>query len=210
MKSILVANPKGGSGKTTLATNLASYFATLGHQVMLSDLDRQQSSAQWVQRRPLELPQIYAHTQRGKALAFEPDWMVADSPAGLRDDKLSAAVKDADCVIVPVQPSAFDIGATRDFLEVLMEEKAIRKNKTFVALVGMRVNSRTNSAVNLAEFMEQAGFPVLTYLRNAQAYVTAAEQGLGIFDMRPSMVEQDLQQWEPLLQWVLESTENTG
>lgn len=210
MKSILVANPKGGSGKTTLATNLASYFAALGHQVILSDLDRQQSSAQWVQRRPLELPLIHTHTQRGKALAFKPDWMISDSPAGLRDDKLSAAVKDADCVIVPVQPSAFDIGATRDFLEVLIEEKAIRKNKTFVALVGMRVNSRTNSAVNLAEFMDQAGFPVLTYLRNAQAYVTAAEQGLGIFDMRPSMVEQDLQQWEPLLQWVLESTENRG
>lgn len=210
MKSILIANPKGGSGKTTLATNLASYFAALGHQVMLSDLDRQQSSAQWVQRRPLALPLIHTHTQRGKAPAFKPDWMIADSPAGLRDDKLSAAVKDADCVIVPVQPSAFDIGATRDFLEVLIEEKAIRKNKTFVALVGMRVNNRTNSAVNLAEFMDQAGFPVLTYLRNAQAYVTATEQGLGIFDMRPSMVEQDLQQWEPLLQWVQESVENRG
>lgn len=210
MRTILVANPKGGSGKTTLATNLASCFAALGHQVVLSDLDRQQSSAQWVDRRPSALPLIHAHTQRGKAPSFEPDWMIVDSPAGLREEKLSAAVKDADCVIVPVQPSAFDIGATRDFLQVLIEEKAIRKNKTFVALVGMRVNSRANSALILSEFMNQAGFPVLTYLRNAQVYVTAAEQGIGLFDMRASQVEQDLQQWEPLLQWIMETTERRG
>lgn len=206
MKSILVANPKGGSGKTTLATNLASYFAMQGHQVMLSDLDRQQSSAQWAQRRPSTLP--YIHAQRGKAASFDAQWMIADSPAGLREDKLSTAVKEADCVIVPVQPSAFDIGATRDFLAVLTEEKAIRKNKTFVAMVGMRVNNRTNAAVNLATFMAQAGFPVLTYLRNAQIYVTAAEQGIGIFEMRPSLVAQDLQQWDPLLAWIAEATES--
>ncbi len=208
MRNILVANTKGGSGKSTLTTNLASYFAMIGHRVMLSDLDRQQSSAQWLERRSSEFPYIHVQTPRAKDQDFEPDWLIADSPAGFKDDKLSAAVKAADCVIVPVQPSAFDIGATRDFLEMLAEEKSIRKNKTFVALVGMRVNSRANSAINLAEFMEQAGFPVLTYLRNAQVYVTAAEQGLGIFDMRPSLVEQDLQQWEPLLQWILESTEN--
>jgi len=109
-------------------------------------------------------------------------------------------------VIIPIQPSAFDIGATRDFLEVLAEEKAIRKNKTFVALVGMRVNNRTHAAAGLADFMDQTGFSVLTYLRNAQVYVTAAEQGMGIFDMRPSLVEQDLQQWDPLLKWVTDVT----
>jgi chromosome partitioning protein len=107
---------------------------------------------------------------------------------------------------VPIQPSAFDIGATRDFLDILAEEKAIRKNKTFVALVGMRVNVRTNAAAGLAEFMQQTGFPVLTYLRNAQVYALAAEQGLSLFDMRPSLVEQDLQQWLPLLDWVAEAT----
>lgn len=207
MKNILIANSKGGSGKTTLATNLASYFATLGHQVMLSDLDRQQSSAQWLNRRAPELPQIYVDTKRSKESASKPDWLIVDSPAGFRGDKLTNSVKAADCVIVPIQPSAFDIGATRDFLEMLAEEKAIRKEKTFVALVGMRVNSRTHAAASLADFMDQTGHLVLTYLRNAQVYVTAAEQGLGIFDMRRSLVEQDLQQWDPLLQWVLEATE---
>jgi len=207
MKHILIANTKGGSGKTTLATNLAGYLATLGGSVVLSDLDRQQSSTQWILRRPAELPLIYPHNPRVKAMPVaETEWLVTDSPAGLRDEKLSEAIKQADCVIIPIQPSAFDIGATSDFLDKLTEEKAIRKNKTFVALVGMRVNVRTHSAAMLAEFMEQTGFPVLTYLRNAQVYATAAEQGVSLFDMRPSMVAQDVEQWTPLLEWIMEAT----
>jgi chromosome partitioning protein len=198
MKNILIANPKGGSGKSTLATNLAGYFAMRGKQVLLEDLDRQQSSSNWLERRPADAPQIYANSKQAEKI----DWVITDSPAGLRDDKLTDAVKAADCVIVPIQPSAFDIGATSDFLDVLATEKSIRKNKTFVALVGMRVNLRTHSAVKLAEFMQEASLPVLAYLRNAQAYVTAAEQGLSIFDMRPSLVEQDIAQWKRLLQWV--------
>lgn len=206
MKNILIANSKGGSGKTTLATNLAGYFAMLGGRVMLSDLDRQQSSTRWIQRRPAEMPLIHSYDPRSKAPVIEPEWVITDSPAGFRDEKLSDAIKRADCVIVPIQPSAFDIGATSDFLDRLAEEKAIRKNKTFVALVGIRVNSRTHAAAGLAEFMEQTGFPVLTYLRNAQVYATAAELGVSLFDMRPSLVTQDIEQWVPLLDWVMEAT----
>jgi chromosome partitioning protein len=198
MKNILIANPKGGTGKTTLATNLAGYFAVRGKQVMLADLDRQQSSSSWLERRPADAPQIESNSKQTAKL----DWLITDSPAGLRDEKLTDAVKAADCVIVPIQPSAFDIGATRDFLEVLAEEKAIRKNKTFVALVGMRVNLRTHSAAKLAEFMQQTDLPVLAYLRNTQNYVSAAEQGLSIFDMRASLVAQDIGQWKRLLTWV--------
>jgi chromosome partitioning protein len=201
MKHILVANSKGGSGKTTLTTNLAGYLATISDKVMLADLDRQQSSTQWLSRRPADAPKIELQSN-----AFKPEWTVTDSPAGLRDEKLSDAVKNADCIIVPIQPSAFDIGAANDFLKVLVEEKTVRKNKTFVALVGSRVNSRTNAAVGLAEFMDQTGFPVLAYLRNSQVYTTAAEQGLSIFDMRPSLVEQDIEQWSVLLDWVKQAT----
>jgi chromosome partitioning protein len=206
MKNILIANSKGGCGKTTLTTNIAGYFASLGEQVMLMDLDRQQSSTQWLQRRPAEMPLIHSHNPRNKASVKEPEWVITDSPAGFRDEKLADAVKQADCIIVPIQPSAFDMGATSDFLDKLAEEKAIRKNKTFVALVGMRVNNRTHAAAGLADFMEQTGFPVLTYLRNAQAYVTAAELGVSLFDMRPSLVAQDLEQWTPLLDWIKETT----
>jgi chromosome partitioning protein len=98
------------------------------------------------------------------------------------------------------------MGASSDFLDRLAEEKAVRKNKTFVALVGMRVNSRTHAATTLANFMEETGFPVLTHLRNAQVYATAAELGIGLFDMRPSLVAQDMEQWAPLLNWIKEAT----
>lgn len=206
MKNILIANTKGGCGKTTLATNLAGYFALAGNQVILSDMDRQKSSTQWVYRRPINAPLIHTHDARGKSSKIESDWLIIDAPAGIRDEKLSNAIKLADCVIVPIQPSAFDIGATKDFLDILLEEKAIRKNKTFVALVGMRVNARTNAAAGLVDFIEQMGFPVLTYLRNAQVYASAAEQGLSLFEMRPSLVKQDLEQWSPLLKWISDTT----
>lgn len=200
MKHILVANAKGGSGKTTLATNLAGYLASKQQSVILADLDRQQSATQWLKRRPKDAPKIHlANTHQ----AIE--WTVTDSPAGLRDEKLADAVKESDMVIVPIQPSAFDIGAASDFLNVLIAEKAIRKHKTFVGLVGSRVNSRTHAALGLADFMTETGLPVLAYLRNSQVYTTAAEQGLSIFDMRPSLVAQDIEQWSVLLEWIREN-----
>ncbi len=200
MKSILVANPKGGSGKTTLATHLAGYLASLGRQVVLADLDRQQSAAGWLRRRPAHLPTIYSHQARKQTL--KPDWMVIDSPAGLHGDKLTAAVKLAELVIVPVQPSAFDMLATGDFLRVLREEKAVRKEKSQVAMVGMRVDPRTRSAAELAEFLLAAEFPVLTYLRDAQVYVQCATEGVSLFDLPPSRAVRDVEQWQPLLEWV--------
>ena len=169
MKTILVANPKGGSGKTTLSTNLAGYFAKLGQHVVLSDMDRQKSSTHWLARRPDQAPLIHGIDGRGKhADSLSADWTVIDSPAGLHGDKLSEVVKKVDMVVVPMQPSSFDIQATEHFLEILREEKAIRKERTFVAMVGMRVDSRTRSAHQLQSFLEQAGFPVITYLRDGQ------------------------------------------
>lgn len=201
MKSILVANTKGGCGKTTITTNLAGYLSALGNKVAIADLDRQKSSSHWLKRRPQEASKIHSHNKCEKSGKL--DWLVIDSPAGIRSDKLKDAVKLADCVIVPMQPSAFDSGATQRFIEVLNDEKAIRKEKTFVALVGNRVNSRTNAATQLNAFMQEAGFPVLANLRNAQAYVNAAEEGLSIFDMKPYHVKKDLEQWAPITNWVL-------
>lgn len=209
MRKILVANPKGGSGKTTVATNLAGYFANLGHKVVMADLDRQLSSTDWVARRPATAANIGLRKSLKEDIDANTDWLIMDSPGGFRAEKLSDAVKSADCVIVPIQPSAFDIAATEAFLNLLIEEKAIRKQKTFVALVGMRVNSRTNAALKLSTFMQEANFPVLTSLRNAQCYVTAAELGLSIFEMRPSQVAQDLAQWQPLTEWIMDVAVST-
>lgn len=210
MKTFLIANPKGGSGKTTLATNLAGYFASRGRHVVLSDMDRQASSLGWLERRSTDLPLIHALNGRGGHISsLSADINVIDSPAGLRGDKLSDAVKAADWVIVPMQSSTFDINATQDFLEVLKEEKAVRKERTFVAMVGMRVNARTKAALNLEEYLAQSGFPVMGHLRNAQVYVHAAEAGLSLFDMSPSRVKQDIQQWSNLLQWI-RAGENKG
>ncbi len=205
MRTVLIANPKGGSGKTTVATNLAGYFATRGRRVLLSDLDRQQSAMEWLRRRPYRLPLIRPSDEKKGRQDKSAEWLIVDSPAGLRGDKMTEAIKAADWVIVPVQPSAFDIGATRDFLEALREEKAIRKQKTFVALAGIRVDARTRTAANLQAFMESTGLPILTYLREAQVYRLAAEQGASLFDIRPSLVARDLQQWSPLLHWLVNS-----
>ncbi|MFM9914040.1 MAG: AAA family ATPase [Methylophilaceae bacterium] len=202
MKHILVINPKGGSGKTTLSTNLAGYFAAQGNSVTLADLDRQQSSIDWLKRRPKDLPKIKALDARRQELSDKPDWLITDAPAGIRNEKLTEAIQQADWVIVPIQPSILDMCATRDFLAVLEEEKAIRKQKTAVAVVGMRMSTHTRSSASLLEFLQETGLPMPACLRNAQTYVTAAEQGMSLFDMRPSQVKVDLQQWRPLLDWI--------
>lgn len=203
MRTVLIANPKGGSGKTTLATNLAGYFATRGRRVLLADLDRQQSALQWLKRRPYKLPLIQGVDGR-KEKFDDPgvEWTIVDSPAGMHGDKLSEAVRMADWILVPMQPSAFDMGATRDFLECLREEKAVRKERVAVGLVGMRVHARTHSAAALNDFLKTAGFAVPGSLRDAQVYALAAEQGASLFDIRPSQVARDLQQWAPLLHWL--------
>ena len=204
MKTVLVANPKGGSGKSTMSTNLAGYLASRDKHVVLSDMDRQRSSTHWLSRRPEHLPLIHTQDGRGKhAGSLSAQWTVIDSPAGLRNEKLSDAVKAADWVVVPMQPSAFDIGATEDFLNVLREEKAIRKARTFVVMVGMRVDSRTKTAMKLQEFLAEAGFPVITNLRDTQLYMQAAEQGISLFDMSASKVKRDMQEWAPLLHWLV-------
>lgn len=205
MRTILVANPKGGSGKTTLATNLAGYFAGRGERVLLVDLDRQRSATDWLARRPEVLPAIRGwNSQRDRKAMGDsrPDWLVVDSPAGMHGDKLTNALKRAERVIVPVQPSAFDMVATSNFLDVLRAERAVRKAKIEVAMIGMRVDARTRAAAELETFLDAAGFPVLTLLRDAQVYVQAANEGLSLFDMAPSRAARDVEQWQPLLDWL--------
>jgi chromosome partitioning protein len=205
MKSFLIANPKGGSGKSTLATNLAGYFARCGHRVMLGDTDRQHSARDWLGIRPAILPPIVSWDIEKDHPARPPKnttHVVLDTPAGLHGKALERILKQVNRVIVPVQPSLFDILATRSFLEVLLEEKAVRKEKTFVAVIGMRVDARTRAAGELDRFLSSYDLPVLTCLRDTQLYVQAAANGMTLFDLSPSRAEKDLEQWAPIIDWV--------
>jgi len=203
MKKVLIANPKGGSGKTTLATNLAGYFASQKRNVYLLDLDKQQSSASWLARRSNDLPKVKKLTSLNAATKKKNiDFVVIDSPAGLRGDKLKALIKEADWVVVPMQASIYDRAATQDFVDKLKDEKAVRKERTFVAMLGMRINSRTKATEHLEQFLAESGFPSIGTLRDAQIYAHSAEEGSSIFDMPLYRVKKDIEQWIPLLGWL--------
>ena len=203
MRTVLVVNPKGGCGKTTVATNLSAGLAAQGGKVLLLDLDRQQSSRTWLSMRPAHLPRIVSldrdadPREHGKA-----DWLVIDSPAGIHGKSLSHALKLADKVVVPVQPSLFDMAATAEFLQVLSSEKAVRRHKEFVGIIGARVDQRTRAAATLEAFLGQFDLPILTFLRDSQVYPNAAFNGLSIFDLPPSAAERDHEQWQAVLAWV--------
>lgn len=205
MPVVLVANPKGGVGKSTLATNIAGWFARQGHVVMLGDADRQQSSRHWLALRPTGVPAIQAWDIDGNDIARPPrgtTHVVLDTPAGLHGERLKEVLRLADRVLVPLQPSIFDIYATRDFLAELAERKPVREGKADVGVVGMRVDGRTRSAEQLERFVETLGLPVLGMLRDTQNYVQLAAHGLTLFDIAPARVQKDLDQWEPLLRWL--------
>jgi len=203
MPVVVVANPKGGVGKSTLSTNVAGYFASRGHSVMLGDADRQQSSHLWLRLRPLAARRISTWELNSDLIARPPrdaSHVVLDTPAGLHGWRFKDVLKLADKVLVPLQPSIFDIYATRAFLDELSESK--RGQKLDIGIVGMRVDERTIAADKLRDFVNGLGLPVLTFLRDTQNYVHLAARGLTMFDIAPGRVEKDLQQWKPLTEWL--------
>jgi chromosome partitioning protein len=204
MRTVLVANPKGGAGKTTMATNLSVGLASLGHAVALWDLDRQKSSLQWLSVRGDREPRVVRLGDHGPTQQSHRDlgWLVVDSPAALHGKNLAHALKLADKVVVPVQPSLFDMAATGDFLNGLLAEKAVQKGEKQIGVVGMRVDPRTRAASTLEVFLEQFSLPVLTYLRDTQLYANAAFNGLSLFDLPGYVSAREAGQWGPLLSWL--------
>ncbi len=203
MPVIVVANPKGGVGKSTLATNLAGYLARRGHGVMLGDIDRQQSSRGWLALRPGGLPVIASWEVQHGDVVRPPKGTthaVLDTPAGLHGKRLDAVMKFADIVLVPLQPSIFDIRATHDFVRTLQVHR--RAGSVRLGLVGMRVRDHTIAAEQLRSFLDQLGVPVPGFLRDTQNYVHLAARGLTLWDVAPGRVERDLAQWQPILDWV--------
>lgn len=204
MPIVLIANPKGGVGKSTAATNLAGYFARRGHATMLGDLDRQQSALAWLRIRPPSLPPIASWDRSDEKIARPPKGVthvVLDSPAGIHGHMLKDALRVADRLVIPLQPSLFDIYATQAFLGRLAE-RGLMKEGGQVGVLGMRVDARTRAAEQLQRFVEDLGLPVLGFLRDTQNYVQLAAHGLTLWDVAPSRVAKDVEQWQSLLEWV--------
>jgi chromosome partitioning protein len=203
MSVIVVANPKGGVGKSTLATQISGWLASQGKVVTLGDLDRQQSSRQWLEIRPANLPRILPWDISRDAIARPAKGAtdaVIDTPAGLHGARLDAAMKVADLIVVPLQPSLFDMQATHAFARELREHK--RAGKVRIGLVGMRVKEHTIAQDRFMEFVATLGFPLITTLRDTQNYVHLAAHGLTLFDVAPGKVERDLSQFAPLARWL--------
>lgn len=204
MKTILIANPKGGSGKTTLSTNIAGFLASRGNIVSLLDMDRQQSAALWLETRSDDLAPIWA-MKYNKGSDIKSDWLVIDSAAGLSGSNLAySLLKQANKIVVPVVPSLFDLHAGRDFLKELLEEKKVRNSHTEIGVVGMRMSPRTRAAAMLEEFLQNLGLPILAYLRETQVYVNASFEGKSLFDLPHHIAERELEQWEFLQDWILQ------
>ncbi len=203
MPVIVVANPKGGVGKSTLATNVAGYFASRGHAVMLGDVDRQQSARTWLSIRPPTAAVIRPWDVVHGELVRPPKGtthVVLDTPAGLHGKRLDEVMKVADKVLVPLQPSLFDIHATHDFVRTLQAHK--RADRVQIGIVGSRTREGTIATEQLHRFLEGTGVPMLGFLRDTQNYVHLAAHGLTLWDVGSVRFERDLEQWAALVAWL--------
>jgi len=190
-------------GKTTLSTNVAGYFASRGHAVMLGDVDRQQSSRTWLALRPAGLPRIGTWDTSHGDIVRPPKGtthVVLDTPAGLHGKRLDEVMKLADRVLIPLQPSIFDIHATHAFIGTLREHR--RAAKVQMALVGMRTREGTIATEQLHHFLDGVQLPLLGFLRDTQNYVHLAAHGLTLWDVGSSRFERDLAQWAPITAWL--------
>ena len=202
MPVIVVANPKGGVGKSTLSTNLAGALAHRGHPVMLGDVDRQHSARRWLALRPASLPVIRGWEVSRDDIVRPPKGtthVVLDTPAGLHGKRLDEVLRIAERLLVPLQPSLFDIQATHDFLQQVRGHK--RGEKLAIGIVGMRLREHTMAADHLRHFLDTLAVPVVGQLRDTQNYVHLAAHGLTLWDVAPGRVERDREQWAPILAW---------
>ena len=204
MPVIVVANPKGGVGKSTLSTHVAAYYAAQGHAVMLGDVDRQQSSKLWLSLRPDTATPIKSWAVERDNIAKPPKGtthVVLDTPAGLHGKRLQEVLKRGKKLLVPLQASVFDMTATLHFLAELADCSR-EMGKLKVGLVGLRVDERTRSAEQLRQFVARTELPLLTMLRNTQNYPLLAARGLTEFDLPPQQAQRDLTQWQPICDWL--------
>jgi chromosome partitioning protein len=205
MRHIMVLNAKGGCGKSTLATNIASYFATQGAAVALADYDPQRSSLDWLARRPDNRATIAAVAGFEDGLRHAPrnaDFLIIDAPARSHGAELTDLVKHAETIVVPVLPSTIDMQATTSFLGELQGVTKIARKQAKLAVVANRVRDNTLIFDDLDEYLTKARVPYVAALREAQNYVRAYTRGLGIFELPEYLAWPDWDEWEPLTAWL--------
>jgi chromosome partitioning protein len=212
LRKIVVLNPKGGSGKSTIATNLAAHYAWAGRSVALMDHDPQGSSMRWLRVRPADLPPIHGIAAyekklgmtRAFALRTPPgtDILVVDTPAAVAPSQLPELTQDAHAIVVPVLPSDIDIhAASRAIADLLLVGRVHRSERRLV-IVANRARRYTKAFSNLMRFLESMRIPVAAVLRDSQAYVRSAECGMGIHEMKGSLLQDDIDSWKPFLEWL--------
>lgn len=210
---IVIANAKGGCGKTTLATNLASYYAGLQHKTCLIDFDPQGSSIQWLAARHSELPNIHGvaafkktsgqvtRSWQLKSLPADTSRVIIDTPAGLNGLLLNDLIREADIILVPVTPSPIDIRATTTFIKDVLLSTSFRGRPKHIAALANRVRKNTLVYTKLELFLNSLKIPFVATLRDTQYYVRASEYGLGIHDLENTQTSDELE-WKPLIEWL--------
>ena len=205
MRHIMVLNSKGGCGKSTIATNLASYYATRDKSVALVDYDPQVSGLDWLARRPAKCPEIVGlegHKEGMTHLARNADVVVVDAPARSHGPELTKLVKHAETIIVPVLPSSIDIQAASKFLKELSKVGKVERGEVKIAVVANRVRESTLIYEQLDEYLESLRIPYVAAFREAQNYIRAYTRGLGIFELPEYLAWPDWEQWDPLIEWL--------
>ncbi len=220
MKKIVVLNPKGGSGKTTIATNLASYYAVQGLRPVLMDYDPQGSSTRWLKKRTAQQPVIHGITAYERNVSVTRSFqlrlpegtqrVVVDTAAAIEGRRMPELTRDAHTILVPVLPSDIDIHACTRCIEDLLLVAKIPRNERRIAVIANRVKKHTLVYRSLMRFLQTLSIPVIATLRDSQAYLRAAEQGMGLHEMKPHLVRDDLLHWEALVRWLELKPEEQG
>ncbi len=212
VRKIVILNPKGGSGKSTIATNLAAYYATEGQSSALIDYDSQGSSTRWLSKRPHDAAYIHGiatcENRIGQTRSFamrvppEIERVIVDTPAAFQKHELVDFTRNADKIVIPVLPSAIDIhAATRTIADLLLIAK-VSRHENRLTVVANRVKRNTIVFRSLMRFLETLEIPVAAVLRDTQNYIRTAERGLGLHEFPPAQVAKDLLQWEQLVSWL--------
>ncbi|MFL6551204.1 MAG: AAA family ATPase [Povalibacter sp.] len=205
MRHVMVMNSKGGCGKSTLATNIATWFATEGYKVALADYDPQRTSLDWLATRPEDLPKITgvpAYDEGIRGVARDTEVLVIDAPARTHGSEMNELVRRAETILVPVMPSPIDMKACAHFMAELLELGKVQREQARLALVANRVRENTLMFEELDQYLGKLKVPYLTSLRQSTNYLRAFQRGMGIFELPEYLAAADWEQWQPITKWL--------